>query len=271
MKDKAMAFAKAGLPVIPLHHPYHGGCSCGRPSCHSPAKHPLVPRGIHEATTELEAIEKWWTQWPHANIGMQTNRVCVLDVDFHKGGDKSLRILQAKYGDIPKTWCSVTGSGGRHFFFRPPKDEILKNAVNVAKYEGIDFRGHNGYIVAPGSDGMNGPYRWINPPSTPLAPIPAWLLSLLRQGIRVRQINREKLKRTEIDIGKQAAIPEGQRNDGLARLAGILIASGEDESSSLIKLHAANMMLCQPPLDEREVDAIHASILKCERRNGGGR
>ena len=270
MIKKALSYARAGLPVIPLHHPFHGGCSCGRPSCSSPAKHPLVPRGIHEATTDIEQIKAWWTKWPHANIGMLTSNVCVLDVDFHKGGEDSLRKMTIQFGNLPKTWTSVTGSGGRHFFFKTPKDEVIKNAVNVAKFQGIDFRGHNGYVVAPGSTGMAGEYQWLVSSSVPLAPIPPWLLRLLRQGIEVRQIRREKYMTTEIDIGKFDRIPEGQRNDGLARLAGILISSGKSNAETNALLHTANMMLCEPPLYEKEVDAIHASIVRCERRNGGG-
>lgn len=270
MIKKALSFARAGLPVIPLHHPYHGGCSCGRPSCSSPAKHPKVPRGIHEATTDRAQIERWWGQWPDANIGMLTSKVCVLDVDFHKGGEQSLRKMTIQFGKLPTTWTSVTGSGGRHFFFKTPAGEVIKNAVNIAKFQGVDFRGHNGYVVAPGSRGMAGEYRWLVPTTVPLAPLPAWLLRLLRQGIEVRQIRREKYATTEIDIGKFDRIPEGQRNDGLARLAGILISSGKDESESNLLLHSANMMLCEPPLPEREVDLIHASILRCERRNGNG-
>lgn len=270
MIEKALSFARAGLPVIPLHHPLQGGCSCRNPSCTSPAKHPKVPKGIHEATTDIEQIKQWWTSWPDANIGMLTSRVCVLDVDSHKGGDESFRKMIVRYGELPKTWTAVTGSGGRHYFFMTPKDEVIKNAVNIAKYQGIDFRGHNGYVVAPGSRGMAGEYRWLVPTSVPLAPLPSWILRLLRQGVVVRQRKREKLMDTEIDVGKFDRIPEGQRNDGLARVAGILISSGKGEVESNVLLHTANMMLCEPPLPEREVDLIHASILRCERRNGSG-
>ena len=268
MKSKALSFARAGLAVIPLHHPSKGGCSCGRPSCSSPGKHPLVPRGIHEATTDEATISAWWDRWPQANIGMSTNKVCVLDVDIHKGGGDSLKRLNASYGELPKTWTSITGSGGRHYFFATPPNEVIKNAVHVGKFKGIDFRGHNGYIVAPGSQGVAGDYRWSVPPSYPLAPLPSWLLRMLRHGVRVRSIRREKLVNTEIDIGKFDRIPDGQRNEGLARLAGIFISAGKEDSSTL--LHTANRMLCDPPLDDHEVDAIHASIERCERRNGNG-
>ena len=201
---------------------------------------------------------------------MLTSRVGVLEVDSHNGGGVSFRKMIVRYGELPKTWTAVTGSGGRHYFFMTPKDEVIKNAVNIAKYQGIDFRGHNGYVVAPGSRGMAGEYRWLVPTSVPLAPLPSWILRLLRQGVVVRQRKREKLMDTEIDVGKFDRLPEGQRNDGLARVAGILISSGKGEVESNVLLHTANMMLCEPPLPEREVDLIHASILRCERRNGSG-
>ena len=38
----ALAYAKKGVPVLPLHWPEDGACSCGVKDCGAPAKHPLT-------------------------------------------------------------------------------------------------------------------------------------------------------------------------------------------------------------------------------------
>ena len=64
--------------------------------------------------------------------------------------------------------------------------------------------------------------------------------------------------------GLESVLPEGQRNDGLASVAGI-IASKPDGHVGL--LHEQNRSRCQPPLPDREVEAIWVSV---SRYHGGG-
>lgn len=59
MLAKALAYADRGWPVIPLHTPTPGGCSCGRAECGSPGKHPRTQNGLKEATADQNQIIQW--------------------------------------------------------------------------------------------------------------------------------------------------------------------------------------------------------------------
>lgn len=160
-REAALHYARRGWAVFPLYEPAENGlCSCGNPKCPSPGKHPRVKHGVLEATTNEALIQEWWTKWREANIGIATGKrsgVVVLDVDPRHGGDKSLAELEAMGGALKTLECE-TGGGGRHLYFLAP-EERLKNKVGFMP--GLDFRGDNGYVVAPPSTHITGGlYRW---------------------------------------------------------------------------------------------------------------
>lgn len=57
-------------------------------------------------------------------------------------------------------------------------------------------------------------------------------------------------------------IPEGQRNNSLAKWAGVMKSKGLPEVEYFAYLHQINLTLCQPPLSDKEVDAIGRSLLR---------
>src|SRR4051794_38116798 len=86
----ALYWAIRGVPVLPLHNPRDGRCSCGRAECSSPAKHPRLEHGLIEASTDPDLIRQWWKKCPMANLGVLTGVAFdVLDVD-DPGGWQSL-------------------------------------------------------------------------------------------------------------------------------------------------------------------------------------
>jgi len=161
MMDQALQYAALGWPVFPLHWPQDGMCSCGRPDCSSPAKHPLTPNGLKDATVNTETIRDRWTRWPDANIGVVTGQasgVVVVDVDAGHGGIESWAELQDIHGRID-TLTSLTGGGGMHLWFQVPADELKSTAGKIAP--GIDTRAEGGYVVAPPSLHISGQrYAW---------------------------------------------------------------------------------------------------------------
>lgn len=74
------------------------------------------------------------------NIGLVANQDWwALDIDPKSGGDGSLAKLEAKFGALPKTVTSRTGSNGRHLLFKAPKDG--RRVRNAAKTLGDEFPG----------------------------------------------------------------------------------------------------------------------------------
>jgi Bifunctional DNA primase/polymerase, N-terminal len=90
MKAAALWYAEHGVPVFPVHYPVQGGgCSCKKPDCAHPGKHPRTPHGFKDATTDQERINSWWAECPFANIGIPTGAasgLVVVDCDPRNGG-----------------------------------------------------------------------------------------------------------------------------------------------------------------------------------------
>jgi hypothetical protein len=184
LQDAALGYATRGIPVYPVHWPRgtKGGtalaCSCPRGAgCDRPAKHPLVRHGINDATTNPAQLERWWSRWPHANIGLETGVVFdALDVDGPAGLVALLKL--ARTAGLPLPGPVVhTGGGGWHHWFRPTG---LGNRPPRGLAH-VDWRGRGGAVLAPPSRHASGEhYRWLMPlDQTPLPEVPAALRALL--------------------------------------------------------------------------------------------
>lgn len=175
LRRAALAYARAGIPVLPLHTPTARRCSCGRPGCDRVGKHPrwhprLITAGLHHASTDPARIDAWWSTWPTANVGLRTGVVCdVCDIDTPEG----LRAVQSLLGDELPT--ARTGAGGYHVYV------AATGAGNRARFlPGVDWRGAGGYVVAPPSLHASGErYVWVRPITGEFPPCPAALLDLL--------------------------------------------------------------------------------------------
>ncbi len=122
MAQHAVAYARAGLQVLPLHWPTPAGCSCREPKCTSVGKHPLTKHGKDDATSDVKKTGTYWTIYPEANIGIRPpDGVAVLDVDPRAGGAVRLAELLAACGvALPATLTANTGGGGIHAWYRCP-------------------------------------------------------------------------------------------------------------------------------------------------------
>jgi hypothetical protein len=156
------AFGAGGWAVLPCHSPAPSGCSCGRPDCSSPAKHPRTRHGLHESSANPDVIRAWWCRWPDANVGIRTGSVSslvVVDVDPGHGGLDTVRRLQAE-GPLPEGLRVRTGSGGWHLYFAHPGG-VIRNSAGTALGPGVDVRGDGGYVIAPPSRHRSGgSYQW---------------------------------------------------------------------------------------------------------------
>lgn len=177
----ALLYARLGWRVIPLHAVREdGGCTCDRPDCASPGKHPRLADWTSQATDDPEIIESW--RWPAWNLGVATGAgsgFIVLDVDGERGRASLEQLLQ-QHGPLPATTQAETGRGGNHYLFEHPGFHVSNSASKLAP--GLDVRGDGGQIVVPPSR-TTGAYRWIVPPwEVQPAPLPGWLLAWFQRS-----------------------------------------------------------------------------------------
>ncbi|MEV0895911.1 bifunctional DNA primase/polymerase [Actinoplanes sp. NPDC049802] len=228
----ALAYARHGIPVLPVHTPDRGGvCSCHRGArCDSSGKHPRLRHGLSEASTDPRQIRLWWTFWPRANVGLRTGVVMdVADVDSADGWHGLRHLLG---GDVPAGPQVRTGGGGRHLWFRPTG---YGNRVRLLP--GLDWRGAGGYVLAPPSrHAGGGDYRWIQRPVAALPLGPPALLALIagppppvREERPLAHPGRYAEAALESEADRVAHAPVGARNDTLNRAAfalGRLVGAG---------------------------------------------
>jgi len=261
--DAALAYAADDWKVIPLHSPVAGGgCSCRRADCSSPAKHPRTAHGLRDATDECAVIERWWSQWPVANIGVLTGTgsvILVLDIDPRHGGDDALATMIAKHGELPETVTAETGGGGTHYFFRHPGRSVPSRTGIV---RGIDCKADGGYVVAAPSIHASGtPYLWahgLGPDDVPLTHPPDWLLTLILPDVRR---NGERPRKSQ-SVG--GVIADGSRNETLTSLAGTMRRREMTPEEIDAALQAVNTNRCCPPLPADEVANIARSVGRYE-------
>jgi len=271
--EAALEYARCGYPVLPVHYPTAGKCSCGAHRCKSVAKHPCLPGWQHTATIQERLIREWWSERPHVNIGILTGsqppgggRLTVLDVDPRSGGSESLAQLERQFGPLPNTATVRTGGSGLHFYFTAPV-EIWNSTGELGP--GLDIKGGGGFIIAPPSLHSSGRrYRWKKGFSlseiVPTA-IPKWLRELLQKGRHSHRLGTDPLGSLMADVVK-----EGARNDTLCRLAGHFFHSNLHPQLALKALISWNATRCRPPLEEFEVVAIANSVAGRELRRRRG-
>jgi hypothetical protein len=170
--EAALAYARMGLKVFPLHGFVNGRCTCGSPHADgkSIAKHPRTKRGFKDATDDPVQIRKWFSKWPDSNIGIATGSgLVVIDIDGAAGAAEFKELVTA-HGPPPATLISQTGNGVHALYLtRPDSPEVRSSARGH-----VHVRGEGGYIVAPPSMHASGrTYQWVR--KNRIAELPEWL------------------------------------------------------------------------------------------------
>ena len=277
MLDAALEYASLNWHIVPLWEPAGPEtCSCPNGSnpdpelrCSSVGKHPRTMHGLSDATTDVETITRWWTQWPKANIGVNCGKsgLIVVDVDPRHGGDEDWRDCQQRYGqDITATVTAITGGGGEHYVFTAPQGYSVGNISNSDRYvgplgRGVDVRASGGYFVAPPSRHATGRrYEWdASPFDSKPARVPLPLLEVLSTPPS-QNGNKEPISAARILEGVQ----EGGRDWALFQLASKLRYADVpiDMAYYLIEQAALN---CKPPFPRAEArDKVNSAYKRYE-------
>ena len=251
--DHALGYARAGWAVFPV-----------KPR----GKHPICRHGVKDATIDQDVICAWWSRSPGANIGLAIPPgFLVVDID-------SRDALEKLRGDrLPKTARATTGRG-IHLWYSVANAEV-RNAVGFLP--GVDIKARGGYVVAPPSIHPSGAvYRWqVGLDPRWVTPCPGWILDRIASPSSKPSPSRSghsRSGRSTADWHRTIAgtIPEGQRNQTLARVAGLLFRRLPAEIASELAYCWARVKM-SPPLPEREVLRTIDSIAGLELRREGGR
>jgi len=271
----ALAAAARGWHVFPL----RGG-----------TKLPAARDWENAATTDVERITRWWAKHPGDGYGIACGPsdlfvVDLDDKDGHNGTGEWFKLRDRHNATGPATFTVGTPSGGQHLYLTQPADVQLRSSAGRLG-DGIDTRGHGGYVVGPGVELPNGCYEVLL--DDPVVECPWWLAELLVPPTRkvtsaVRVVGRSTpYGRAAIErgCGAIALAPDGQRNHTLNREAfglGQLVAGGEVEVAEAVT--ALEVAATRAGLSVEEAHQTIASGMKAGTRSprsaparrGGGR
>ena len=252
MLDAAHDYARRNWPVFPVAEQgklpkiaaAHPDGDPLRRTCRGECGHD--GHGLYDATTDHERIERWWFQWPNANVGLRTGVAFdALDIDGPAG-------LDTLNGAVPTgdDYSSIdgptvlTGGGGHHVFV------AVTGLGNKAGFiRGCDWRGAAGYVVGVPSVHPSGEsYAWFpgcGPDEQAICPAPSWLIALVtppahrvtNNAIPTAKSSNYGHAALEREVGRLAMAPVGARNDALNRAAcslGQLVASGALSAAEVI-------------------------------------
>lgn len=249
--------------VIPCHSPVGDGCSCGKSDCKKPGKHPRLSSWQTKATADFSQVEKWWQQWPSANIGVVLgpgSQVFDIEYDDSEGQATAEELLShirtPKYRSHRST---------HHLFYF---GDSLKPAKAVYRWRGLELRfGTDGKgalsIVPPSLHASGNRYEWLlHPSKVGLAEPPSWLADAMSEatakapelspiaspcdGLTFTMASEKQTLENAPGVG------EGQRYEKLMELVGRHIAM-HGPNSDLITLALAWNNRCSPPKDQSEV------------------
>lgn len=176
--DYAELYRSIGLQVVPAVFPSKNAVNWKRPA---------LPNW-REYQNELVSQEKFneffrGLNINRCNIGILTgncsDRVFVVDLDLHKGGDCAIwwsccLDMQEKAGELD-TPTQITGGGGLQLLFRAPADW---NPPTIKTNIGVDIRGVGGFaVIAPSMHESGKRYAWEEgkePWTLPIAMAPKW-------------------------------------------------------------------------------------------------
>ena len=222
-------------------------------------KRPASAHGVHDATTDLDKIRTWWAQNPNYNIGIaagEKSGIVVFDIDPRNGGSDSWDDFTTEHGGVPDGICQLTAGGGQHHIAQW-RDGLKSCELRP----GVDFLANGRYFVVAPSSVNNKEYVWeeSSDPTDGICPfvIPeSWLAAMAVRKVIVTATDGELIT--------------GNRNAGLASMAGSMRRSGFSASEIYAAIMTANTERCDIPLPLSDVKRIAESISRYEPEHDVG-
>jgi hypothetical protein len=252
MLEAALALAENGLHVFP---------------CLARDKRPATSNGVKAATTDADAIRRWWQQDPRLNIAVATGKpsnIFVVDIDGIDA-EGELRRLEAEHGALPQSVESITARG-RHVYFRMPATDVRNSTGKIAP--GIDVRGSGGFVICPPSIHPSGRrYEWSVDCAKAIHEAPPWLLAKIAPSNGTGNSITPPSEWRELIKG----VKEGTRDSSLTKLSGYLLRRHVDPFVTLELIRVFNATRCAPPLPDPDIERIVSSVagMELKRRQAG--
>ena len=288
-------YPNLGWKLLPCHGIDNGRCTCGKTHQEPKevGKHPVLNQWNTESTSDIDKINKWWTENPEYNIGVHCSKsgLLVIDIDPRSGGPDSLVEFEKMVeGGLPDTVEAITGnhtstdgtgSGirGRHIYYRCSPDEALIGNLGNLGLKGVDIK-HNGYVlVAPSRHFSGVTYEWAEgkaPWEMEITEAPEALLDVLRKRKRRTSLSIgngewdwiKDVKSEKVDYAKvlEEGLEEGNRAVGIYEL-GCHLANkyGTDpQSASFIETYMIrfNAEKVKPPM---EIEGPNSVVMHVRR------
>lgn len=286
MSEIARLYTEAGVPVFPA-KPHD--------------KKPFVSGGFHARSKDLKQVDRWWSEWPHAIVGIVPGdfALVALDVDspdavqgFIDAGLLTIEQLDTLTSGSESTDVSVglvveTGGVSEPFEFegrslRPMHVYLAYGSPDEPPGlpKGAVQRFSKGYVIAPGSwrTTENGDVRLYcvvsadNPVAYVRCSSSPQVVEASRNGRAPKPAvtyNGSKDADTGLDVLEGAAIPLGRRHE-LLRAASVRIAQhsvSEAEVRNLLR--CLDQAQCQPPIQAEDgLAEIDALALSAWRKHG---
>lgn len=254
----ALAYVRAGFAVFP---------------CKPRSKVPNTPHGLNDWTDNPEHVINHWSAHPNDNIGITcgapSGGLLVLDFDVSetKNGLETLKRWETEHGELPETAEAITGSGGKHYFFRTDRNNIKPTANQEL---GVDVRCDGSFVVAPGSIHPNGnAYEWwCSPWEVEIATADGNVLDFL--DFVQRNGGDDGTRKENGKFRLPDKIKAGERDKTLFRYASHLRSVGRSDEEIMATVLGANFQRCEPPMDSRDIQRIVKSACKYEQGGGIG-
>jgi putative DNA primase/helicase len=130
---------------------------------------------VRDATRARPKIERWWEDWPKANIGAATGSgdILALEVDANAGGFDSWEQWQEEHDEVVEGRIATNGTGGLVFFFRAPVKNAVPSRRNVKP--GVHICGEGGFVPLPPSVIDHAMVWRVDPDTAPPEYMPTWV------------------------------------------------------------------------------------------------
>lgn len=244
-------------------------CTCGKPDCPTPGKHPAGgPGWQHRATDDENDISHWFDsiteQQQRVNVGVRLGATSgIIDVEFDSpDAEAALKRFGLDRIDTP---AYSSGRGVHRIFMH----EDWMPDSGVVKVEGIEVRiGGGGMasqsVIPPSWHKTGKQYSWlpgrspedVNPAKLPDPFRDAVLASSRRQGSGITAQARKALRKAEkVSEGGRHAFLVGLASKAASRIRQFTDDEREELTQTLLCINAA---LCEPPKGDAEVCKIAA-------------